>query len=102
MFEEIPNHELIVEKMPDPDADWSQIARFALTIDGYEKAGSLYKCAEIANEGNPNTLTELRLCLFFEQRRWHHFGEIPDAEDMKYIRYLVKRIREKVLSNNLE
>jgi hypothetical protein len=102
MFEEIQNHELIFEKIPDPDADWSQIARFALTMNGYKKAGSFEKCAEIATAGNPKTLTELRLCLFFEQRTWHHFAEVPDSEDMTYIRDLVKRIKEKVQSNELE
>jgi hypothetical protein len=43
-----------------------------------------------------DTFAELRTCLFFEQRRWRHIGEVPDAEAMAYIRDLVRQIRAKV------
>ncbi len=44
------------------------------------------------------TLAELRTCLFFEQRRWRHYGENPDEVALSEIRKLVDAIRERVIS----
>lgn len=65
----IPNRELLAEKLPPADANWDAIQRFALTFDGYKRWGSAEKCAEIANAQRHGTMTELRTCLFYEQRR---------------------------------
>jgi len=60
------------------------------------------QCARIANaaadrysqEGElPESLDELRTCLFFEQRRWHHFGATPDGEAQRYFAALLEAIR---------
>jgi hypothetical protein len=72
-------------------ARWDE---FALTFDGYEYHGSVTACAKIANRKKPTTLTEYRTCLFFEQRRFHHFGVGPDGEDLTYIRTLLAGIRK--------
>lgn len=89
---EIPNDELTITDVPASGADWNEIGGFALSFDGYR----LPDCAEIANARRHGSLTDLRACLFFEQRRWRHFGEEPDAETMTYIRDLVERIRDHV------
>lgn len=93
---QIRSDKLRPEHVPDPESDWDRIQQFALTFNGYDHWGSLDRCAEIANARDPKTLTELRTCLFFEQRRWRHFGEVPGGEDMAYIRGLVAGIREAV------
>ena len=80
--------------IPSPSATWTEIGEFALTFNGYEYWGSFAKCAEIANARDPQDLLELRTCLFFEQRRFRHFGWAPDGEDMDYIRGLVELVRE--------
>lgn len=82
--------------IPPSDADWNTIQRFALTFNAYEFHGSSEKCEQIANARRAETLIELRTCLFFEQRRWRHFGEEPDAEAMHYIRGLLDKIRKAV------
>ena len=46
------------------------------TSTGVVRAG-----AKIANERRDSTLTDLRTCLFFECRRWRHYGDDPDEED---------------------
>src|SRR5262245_31371071 len=69
---------------------------FSHTFDGDFEWGSRTKCAEVANAHRHNTLTELRTCLFFEQRRWNHFGDRPDAEAMTYIHGLIAAISKKV------
>lgn len=82
-----------------------------MTFDGYIHWGSFEKCAAIANQaktaytegkGLPVSLTALRTCLFFEQRRWRHFGEDPDAETMEYIKAIVANIWEKVLTREVD
>jgi hypothetical protein len=105
MSEEISNTSLKLPDIPEPGASWYEIAGFALTFDGYGHWGSFDRCAEIGNNGAenygkdqtlPRSLTELRTCLFFEQRRWHHFGDEPDGRVMVYIRALVEAIRANV------
>lgn len=105
MVGEIANADLTESDLPSPHAEWHEIGRFALSFNGYERWGSFKKCAEIGYGGAeafraegvlPSSLTELRTCLFFEQRRWRHYGFDPDEQAMEYIRALVERIREEV------
>ncbi len=59
------------------DSDWDTIGEFAQTFNGYGYWGSFERCAEVALARPSATLTELRTCLFFAQRTWHHFGDYP-------------------------
>lgn len=93
---QISNAQLKVAKMPPVDAEWADIDRFALTFDGYAYAGSIERCGEIANSRRHATLSDIRTCLFFEQRRWRHQGDLPDEEAMAYIRDLLIQVRERV------
>lgn len=87
---------LNVESIPQPHADWAQIFAFAQSFNAYDHWGSFERCAEIANAKRGTTLEELRTCLFFEARRWRHFGEEPDDGAMAYIRGIVQSIRDRV------
>jgi hypothetical protein len=62
----IPNRDLVADKLPPLDADWEEIQRFALTFDGYKCWGSAERCGEIAEARRHSTMTELRTCLFYE------------------------------------
>jgi hypothetical protein len=102
---EIANADLRESDLPPPEAEWHEVGRFALSFNGYEWCGSFGQCAEVANrnleafreEGAlPDSLAELRTCLFFEQRRWRHFGLDPDEEAMLYVRALLGEIRRAV------
>ena len=97
----IVNKDLTLSNIPNPDASWDEIGEFALTFDGYNVWGSFDKCAEIANASKHESLTDLRTCQFFEQRRWRHFGENPDEETMIYIREMVEKIRSMVATGAL-
>jgi len=101
----IPHNDLTPDQIPPPKAGWREIGWFALTFDGYEVHGGFEACGDIANQCRqayetrqslPETLTELRTCLFFEQRRWRHYGYSPDENAMIYIHALVEQIREKI------
>ena len=92
----VPNSDLRLEKLPRNDADWETIQRFALTFDGYSYWGSFERCAEVADAQRRETLTDVRTCLFFEQRRWRHYGEEPDERAIAYIRALLEDLRTRV------
>jgi hypothetical protein len=94
----IPTAKLRLEDLPDPNASWSEISEFSLTFDGYAEAGSFENAARIANERRCESLQDLRMCLFFEQRRFHHFGYDPEGEDLRYVAGLVDKIREYISS----
>jgi len=87
--------------IPPVDADWYTIQEFALTFDGYEVWGSFGKCADIANARRHGSLTELRTCLFFEQRRWRPFAEDPDEKAVDYVRDVVEQIRARVVAGDI-
>ena len=92
MFKKISNDDLRLQDIPSQKADWSAIQQLALAFNGYE----LGKCAQIANDHRHDTLTNLRTCLFFEQRRWRHFDEELDEDSMAYIRDILNKICHKV------
>lgn len=87
------------EAVPTVDDDWE---KFALQFNAYEHWGSFDTCADLANRvlaefGHtgelPTDPVQLRTALFFEQRRWRHFGWEPEGEDRTYIQALLDAIR---------
>lgn len=96
----IPNEQLVLERIPDPQSDLWGWERFAHTINGYEVMGGFEACADLANRGIPITLNELRCCLFFEARRERHSGGMFTSEDL--IRDLLRAIRKKIEAGELD
>jgi len=101
----LANANLANTTIPAGDAGWVEIWQFALTFDGYTLWGDSDLCGTLANRWSkayerdaalPSTLAELRTCLFFEQRRWHHFDRDPHAAARGYIDALLEAIRIKV------
>ena len=94
--------------VPGADANLEEILAFALTYKGYELNGDedtgFQNCADIANNAKrdwyetknlPESLHDLRSCLFFEQRRNRHSGgTLFGSDDFNYLVGLVSRIRE--------
>jgi hypothetical protein len=91
--EAISSRTLRSSDLPSRNARWLTIAQFALTFDGYAHWGSFKRCAAIAKQRRLRTLNELRTCLFFEQRRWHHLAINPNPKSMRYIRGLIEELR---------
>jgi hypothetical protein len=103
---EIPNRILRLVDVPSGGAKWHEIEMFALTFNGYNHYSD-EACGKFAdsvirsflagkNRLENMNLSRLRACLFFEQRRYRHFGFEPDKETMVYIRALLKAIGTKV------
>ena len=85
------------------DAWFPYVNLFALTYNAYDREGALDAVAKRANGmrerwdlGNepPDDLAAVRSALFFEQRRWRHFGEEPQGEDRRYIDALLATIHK--------
>ena len=98
----IRNSALKIDKIPDPDnyrygCDW---VKFAHTINGYEVAGSFEECARLSNDGQANTLTELRCALFFMSRAERHSG--CDFSGSPELNTLLRKIRAKVLAREFD
>ena len=96
----IPNEQLVLGRIPDPEAELWRWERFAHTINGYEVMGGFEPCAALANAVSAATLTELRCSLFFEARRERHSGGISINEE--WIRELLRAIRKKVHAGELD
>jgi hypothetical protein len=101
---EIPHEKLLPIFIPRPQATWDEIGRFALTFNGY---AALSDCGDVANGVAdryhragvlPSELPVLRGALFFEQRRYHHFGDAPEGDDLRYLWALIEAIRDLVSS----
>lgn len=92
----IPSNALTLADIPMPDAGLEEISRFGHSFDGYVEMGSFEACAAVANARSCNSLDEARACLFFEMRRWRHFGEEPDEEAFAYMKQLVEAVRRYV------
>jgi hypothetical protein len=104
--DEVPNERLKVSAVPPVTASWDTIVSFAQAIDGYRAIGQK-ECAQLCNRvkselsRNPVSvqmlsLTELRSCLFFEQRRFNHFGHEPLGADRIFINTLLQAIQRKI------
>ena len=97
---EITNEELIVERIPDPEANLLGWERFAHTMNGYEQMGGFEHCADLANSGSARTLTELRCALFFEARRDRWSDGLSTNEEL--IRGLLRAICQKLKAGELD
>jgi hypothetical protein len=84
--------------LPNSWGEWGDYARFALTFAPRDRE----ECQEFASDcfahwrhtGQlPQTLDQLRACLWFEQRRWGFLGRDPDPEGMRYAADLVRAMR---------
>lgn len=101
MQTEISNSKLKLKDIPKM-FEWDKWEDFALSFNGYKFAGdvslSLPNEVESYFEQHAKlpshlTLSELRMCLFFVQRRFRHNGYLPENQ---YIEVLYDAMQEKV------
>jgi hypothetical protein len=83
--------------VPEVSSDWYNLGRFALTFDPKEMDPYSIKEQDF-NAMNPDTdLVHLRSRLFLEQRRWNHFGCVPDTVAMDGVRKIISLIKDKLM-----
>ncbi len=94
----ISNADIAATGVPGRSTPWDAVCEFALSYDGYGYWDDLPELASrvlqrwTRSRALPATLDELRGCLFYEQRRWHHFGEEPTGRSAQYMRAIVEAI----------
>ena len=106
----IPNKDLVLEKIPNPEdksSDYQETwEKFALTMNAYEVCGDSETAFETRSKVFKDmlkaSLTELRCALFIVQRhhRWNSPYPVP-GEDKRIIE-LLSLIRQKVEKGELE
>jgi hypothetical protein len=83
----------------ESERNWREVVKFAQQYSGYDEMGGFDQCGDLANAAQeafsmtgvvPADERELRACLFFEARRWRHFGSEPDESAWSYIETLLK------------
>ena len=95
----ITNAALARTDVPEPGDTWEAVSDFALSYDGYAYWDDLPELANrcvqrwTRDRSLPATIDELRGCLFYEQRRWHHFGGDPAGRSAEYMAALVDALR---------
>ena len=92
------SRKLRLSDVPEADADYGVINRFAHRVDGYTMAGSFERCTGISGNPDRDSIEELRIALFFHYRSRRHTGEEETDRDIAYVRGLVARIRELISS----
>jgi hypothetical protein len=82
--------------LPPARSAWAGIAQFALTFDAVEMGSYGERAGDLANASSQSSIQELRAHLYVEQRRWNHFGEVPDAVTFARLQELLELIRSRV------
>jgi hypothetical protein len=121
-FIEITNADLTESGLPLFTNKWDRpLMQFAMSFDGYRfmESPTTQQLGAFANQAMrtyekekslPKSLSELRACLFFEGRRWHHVGSAvggyeafdKDGRAMKYIHALLEAIARKIRDGERE
>jgi hypothetical protein len=100
----IANDALRRHHLPKPRAPFTEIVAFAGTYDAYALVGRA-RSSRIANaavgvyaerELLPDTLDDLRTCLYFEAQRWILWRQEPNNEAHAYIWALIDAIGERI------
>jgi hypothetical protein len=98
----VPNAQLRVHGIPDHSDSWDGISSFCLSYDGYAYWDDVSELATRSirdwtrHRTLPPSVDEVRGCLFYEQRRWHHFGEEPNGRGANYLWALLDTLRNLV------
>jgi hypothetical protein len=103
----IPNAAVRTGNIPRRGATWDVVGEFALSYDGYAYWDDLIDLANntmrfwTRDRSLPEGIDELRGCLFYEQRRWHHRGDEPRGRSADYVWALVDAIGASVSESSL-
>lgn len=105
----IANNRLRLSDVPGEGASWDAVWEFAGTywrgipskLEGWLKVGKYANASRTAFERNEPVSTSmalapLRRILYFEFRRYCHYGVDPTGTDEVYVRGLVAAIRQRV------
>ena len=95
-MEIISTTNLSIEDLPEANARWSKIVKFALTFDPEEMGEYGLHAGDISRIHKDLSIRKLRAHLYCEQRRWNHFNEEPDSVALRQLWQLMEWIRTKL------
>jgi hypothetical protein len=104
----LANAQLRVHGIPGHGDGWDAVSSFSLSYDGYAYWDDVSELATRSvrrwtrDRTLPLSIDELRACLFYEQRRWHHFGEVPNGRGERYVWALLDALRTVVAARIVE
>jgi hypothetical protein len=104
----ISNKDLRLQDIPTDTSNHKELIDFALTFNGCEAAGSREKCVEIGKAHKDATVTDLRICLFYEARKNYWSGGYGprgydfDDETALYNNEVLEKIRLKVENGDID
>lgn len=87
------NNDLRISDLPGENASVAELRTFAGDFDGYGAAGGFHECAKIAQDPDWDSITELRIAMFFSLRAMRHCGDDFGSRDEEKFRDHVSRIR---------
>jgi hypothetical protein len=92
----ISSDNLQLADVPQDTDTWQVIGLFALTFDPKEDDLMKLNKESLESLSGVSNMKRIRAHLFLEQRRWNHYGRMPDEEAMRQIRDLILLIRVKL------
>ncbi|MCK9994847.1 MAG: hypothetical protein KAH56_01060 [Candidatus Krumholzibacteria bacterium] len=93
----MPAEELTISDLPIVGATEDELWSFAGDFDGYGVAGGFDECARIAQAPNMDSISEIRIAMFFSVRAMRHCGDDFDGSEQPQFREYVARIRSILL-----
>jgi hypothetical protein len=93
----IPTKNLSLADVPGVEAPIGKIFEFALMFDPRELKDQGLSLGNLDDLSDESSLPELRGHLYFEQRRWNHYGQLPDSKSEAQLRRIVSMVREKLV-----
>jgi hypothetical protein len=91
----ILTRELAMSDIPNADAPLKKINEFARTFSLGE-VGNEVEEISLDSRFDDLSIKQLRYILYYEQRRWNHFGRDYDTETELRIRLLLREIKIKL------
>jgi hypothetical protein len=91
--------ELSLADIPDLDAEWPEIARFAGSFNAWQALGP-EETHQIVIQRRSESISDLRARLFVHKRACTHSGSSPSAEAMREIREILVALRQLVSRND--
>ena len=79
----IPSDKLKATDIPSKFSSWSDIVEFVTTFDPRSEIHDGAAIKGIADVTEASTVREIRAALFFEYRRYNHFGYEPEPTVFK-------------------
>jgi len=68
----MPNQDPTPSNLPGDQATAAELRAFADDFDGFRAAGGIQECSRIAQAPDLNSITEIRIAMFFAVRAMRH------------------------------